>query len=82
MKIRHGRVTPRPGAWELVGVWGRLHAHVLRLLQQAGQLNPDMAIVDSVLVRDRLAVLQKAWNTLAASRICHRMWLGDTTLAA
>jgi len=37
--------------WEEVGVWDRLHADLLRLLRQAGRLDPDLVIVDSVIVR-------------------------------
>lgn len=37
--------------WEELGVWDRLHAELLRLLRKAGLLDPDLAIVDSVLVR-------------------------------
>ena len=37
--------------WEELGCWHRLHADLLRLLRQAGKLDPDLAIVDSVLVR-------------------------------
>jgi transposase len=38
-------------AWEEAGLWDRLHADLLRLLRQAGQLDPDLVVVDSVLVR-------------------------------
>jgi transposase len=37
--------------WEELGLWDRLHADLLRLLRQADQLDPDLVIVDSVLVR-------------------------------
>jgi transposase len=37
--------------WEEVGIWDRLHADLLRLLRQAGKLDPDVAVVDSVYVR-------------------------------
>src|SRR5829696_4482292 len=37
--------------WEELGCWARLHADLLRLLRQAGKLDPDLVIVDSVLVR-------------------------------
>ncbi len=37
--------------WEEMGCWDRLHADLLRLRRQAGQLDPDLVIVDSVLVR-------------------------------
>ena len=37
--------------WEELGIWDRLHADLLRLLRQADKLDPDLAIVDSVLVR-------------------------------
>jgi len=38
-------------SWEEMGVWDRLHAHLLVLLRKAGVLDPHLAIVDSVLVR-------------------------------
>jgi transposase len=38
-------------AWEASGIWDRLHGHLLRLLHQAGQLDLQTAIVDSVQVR-------------------------------
>jgi transposase len=37
--------------WEQLGIWDRLHADLLRLLRQAGKLDPDVAVVDSVYVR-------------------------------
>jgi transposase len=37
--------------WERLGIWDRLHADLLRLLRQADKLDPDTAVVDSVLVR-------------------------------
>jgi transposase len=37
--------------WEELGIWDRLHAHLLALLRKAGLLDPHLAIVDSVLVR-------------------------------
>ena len=37
--------------WEEQGVWDRLHADLLRLLRQAGKLDPDLVIVDAVIVR-------------------------------
>jgi transposase len=37
--------------WEELGIWDRLHADLLRLLRQAGKLDPDVAVVDSVYVR-------------------------------
>src|SRR3954462_7403376 len=37
--------------WEEMGVWDHLHVDLLRLLRQAGKLDPDLVIVDSVLVR-------------------------------
>jgi transposase len=37
--------------WEELGCWDRLHADLLRLLRQAGKLDPDLVIVDSVIVR-------------------------------
>jgi transposase len=38
-------------AWEELGVWDRLHVHLLTLLRQAGHLDPHLAIIDSVQVR-------------------------------
>jgi transposase len=37
--------------WEEQGCWDRLHADLLRLLRQAGKLDADLVIVDSVSVR-------------------------------
>jgi transposase len=37
--------------WEEIGVWDRLHVDLLRLLRQANKLDPDLVIVDAVLVR-------------------------------
>jgi transposase len=37
--------------WESSGIWDRVHAHLLRLLRKAGQLDLHTAIVDSVQVR-------------------------------
>src|SRR5438876_10426907 len=37
--------------WEELGIWDRLHADLLRLLRQADKLDPDLAIVDAVMVR-------------------------------
>ncbi|WP_202947414.1 transposase [Zavarzinella formosa] len=37
--------------WEVLGVWDRLHADLLRLLRQADKLDPDTVIVDGVLLR-------------------------------
>ena len=33
------------------GCWDRLHADLLRLLRQAGKLDPDLVIIDAVIVR-------------------------------
>jgi transposase len=38
-------------AWEESGVWGRLHADLLRRLRKAGKLYPDTLIIDGVTVR-------------------------------
>ncbi len=38
-------------AWEEAGIWDRLHADLLRLLRQAGKLDTDLVVVDSVYVR-------------------------------
>jgi transposase len=37
--------------WEEMGVWNRLHVDLLRLLRQADKLDPDLVIIDGVLVR-------------------------------
>jgi transposase len=37
--------------WEEMGCWDRLHADLLRLLRQAGKLDPDLVIIDAVMVR-------------------------------
>src|SRR3984957_21351593 len=37
--------------WEEMGTWDRLHADLLRLLRQADKLDPDLVIVDGVIVR-------------------------------
>jgi transposase len=37
--------------WEELGIWDRLHADLLRLLRQADKLDPDLVVVDSVIVR-------------------------------
>jgi transposase len=37
--------------WEELGCWDRLHADLLRLLRQADKLDPDLVIVDAVIVR-------------------------------
>jgi transposase len=36
---------------EEMGCWDRLHADLLRLLRRAGKLDPDLVIVDAVMVR-------------------------------
>lgn len=37
--------------WEELGVWDRLHLHLLKLLRKAGELEHDTVVVDSVTVR-------------------------------
>lgn len=37
--------------WEEEGIWDRLHADLLRLLRQADKLDPDLVIIDSVILR-------------------------------
>ena len=37
--------------WEELGIWDRLHADLLRLLRQADKFDPDVVIVDAVLIR-------------------------------
>jgi transposase len=39
------------GRWEEMGCWDHLHADLLRLLRKAGKLDPDLVIIDSVIVR-------------------------------
>ena len=38
-------------AWEEAGILDRLHADLLRLLRQAGKLDTDLVVIDSVYVR-------------------------------
>src|SRR3954452_2847274 len=38
-------------AWEELGIWDRLPADPLRLLRAADKLDPDVVIVDGVIVR-------------------------------
>ncbi len=38
-------------AWETLGIWDRLHAHLLALLRKAGALELETVVVDSVIVR-------------------------------
>jgi transposase len=37
--------------WEAMGIWDRLHVHLLELLRKVGEFDPHIAIVDSVIVR-------------------------------
>src|SRR3954464_3137681 len=37
--------------WEEMGCWARLHAALLRLLRRAGKLDPDLVVVDAVILR-------------------------------
>ncbi len=37
--------------WEEIGYWDRIHADLLRLLRLVGKLDPDLVIVDAVMVR-------------------------------
>jgi transposase len=37
--------------WEQLDIWDRLHADLLRLLRQTDKLDPDLVVVDSVMVR-------------------------------
>jgi transposase len=37
--------------WEEAGCWARLHTDLLRLLRQAGKLDPGLVVIDSVMVR-------------------------------
>jgi transposase len=39
------------GYWEELGIRDRLHADLLRLLRQVDKLDPDVVIVDAVLIR-------------------------------
>lgn len=38
-------------SWEALGIWDRLHVHLLGLLRKAGELELDTVVVDSVTVR-------------------------------
>jgi transposase len=38
-------------SWEEMGIWNRLHVHLLTLLRKADTLESEIAIVDSVIVR-------------------------------
>src|SRR5579872_332023 len=46
-----GTARRRLKSWGELGIWDRLHADLLRLLRQADKLDPETAIVDSVIVR-------------------------------
>src|SRR5262245_35228370 len=37
--------------WEELGIWDRHHADLLRLLRRADKLDPDLVVVDDVIVR-------------------------------
>ena len=37
--------------WEELGLWGRLHLHLLKRLRKAGELEHDTVVVDSVTLR-------------------------------
>jgi transposase len=37
--------------WEEMGIWDRLHVHLLKLLRRAGELEHETAVIDGVLVR-------------------------------
>lgn len=37
--------------WEELGIWSRLHMHLLKLLRRAGRLDLETTVVDSVIVR-------------------------------
>lgn len=37
--------------WETLSIWDRLHVQLLELLRKAGDLHPEVVIVDSVIVR-------------------------------
>ena len=37
--------------WEELGIWDRLHLHLLKLLRQAGDLEEETVVVDAVIVR-------------------------------
>ena len=37
--------------WEEMGIWDRLHVQLLKLLRAAGKFDPDVAIIDGVIVR-------------------------------
>jgi transposase len=38
-------------AWEEMGIWDRLHVHLLKLLRHAGKFDPHVVILDGVIVR-------------------------------
>jgi transposase len=37
--------------WEEMGIWDRLHVQLLKLLRTTGKFDPDVAIIDGVIVR-------------------------------
>jgi transposase len=37
--------------WEEIGIWNRLHIRLLELLRKAGKFDPEIAIIDGVIVR-------------------------------
>ena len=49
--LRHEPPTAACVSGRTLGVWDRLHADLLRLLRQNEQLDPDLVIVDGVIVR-------------------------------
>ena len=46
-----GRRTPPLRRWEELGIWDWLDAELLRLVRQDDKLDPDLVIVDGVIVR-------------------------------
>jgi transposase len=46
-RTAHRRVK----AWQQLGIWDRLHVDLLGLLRKADRLDPDLVVVDSVIVR-------------------------------
>jgi transposase len=38
-------------AWETLGIWDRVHADLLRLLRKEDKLDPNVVVIDSVIVR-------------------------------
>jgi transposase len=37
--------------WELMGIWDRIHGHLLKCLRRAGELEHETVVIDSVILR-------------------------------